>query len=694
MSRGSSVSDKEEHLKLASVVKGVHAKLRRELQESNGDFDKVWNEHCSNQDLLTEYAEAMHHLAVDHWSKNPETRIHWCRRTCLEYFLEGGLKRALDKEERQRLFNRQFSHRDSMSSQTSDDCEVSTSNVIVTDGQVTHTLFVKHPETASDVELSTALSNLQLFGQESAQTTDTYLLEESSYCVSCQRAKDNIDQLDLSHTDLNTKTVQEFSDTDKKVYPVQCRQCNTKVETMTSKTSDMMKLDSEKLQQRSGNTEAETTAQSPPARRRKLPDSFPTDILQATHILQPWQLPPEPTSTEKSPVLPAEETPTEAEQFPSAMRLTDTAHMADSSTKQHSEPPSCEPQPDISTRDQPEPPICIPHLNSPAKEHSEPPTQSLPLNSPTKEQPEPPFRGPADLYDNNNYSVSPSSEVQSLPSVGSQSLGGLSSSSGMDSDGFFVPSDQEAWRSKQHQLSKGNYTSVTLPFRGRIRLLDVGSCFNPFREFEEFLALGIDISPAVESVYHCDFLHLELSEPLQLAVDTMDSYLQSVKDPIERLPAECFHVVVFSLLLEYFPSAYQRWLCCQKAQQLLMINGLLLVITPDSGHQNRNAPMMKSWKKAIESLGYKRWKYVKQEHLHCMAFRKIHRSSTESYLVGDVTPDMMYIPQDFHEIKIQSKNFGISFSDNTLEDYNCIRETFNEMPLAEESEEEEEEDLC
>lgn len=33
---------------------------------------------------------------------------------------------------------------------------------------------------------------------------------------------------------------------------------------------------------------------------------------------------------------------------------------------------------------------------------------------------------------------------------------------------------------------------------GKIRLLDVGSCFNPFLKFDEFLTVGIDIVPAVE----------------------------------------------------------------------------------------------------------------------------------------------------------------------------------------------------
>lgn len=123
-----------------------------------------------------------------------------------------------------------------------------------------------------------------------------------------------------------------------------------------------------------------------------------------------------------------------------------------------------------------------------------------------------------------------------------------------------------------------------------------------------------------------------------------------MKSPVERLPKDSFHVVVFSLLLEYFPSPYQRWICCQKAYELLMINGLLLIVTPDSHQQHRNASMMKSWKIAIESLGFIRWRYIKLEHLHCMAFRKIFNAGEQSLFLSGITPDMLYIPQDFHDI--------------------------------------------
>lgn len=117
---------------------------------------------------------------------------------------------------------------------------------------------------------------------------------------------------------------------------------------------------------------------------------------------------------------------------------------------------------------------------------------------------------------------------------------------------------------------------------------------------------------------------------------------EPLTSPVTVLPEESFHVVVFSLLLEYLPSPHQRWICCRKAHRLLMLDGLLLIISPDSHHQQRNAPMMRSWKVAIEAMGFTRWRYAKQEHLHCMAFRKSKADS----VVAEKYSDMLYIPQD------------------------------------------------
>lgn len=140
---------------------------------------------------------------------------------------------------------------------------------------------------------------------------------------------------------------------------------------------------------------------------------------------------------------------------------------------------------------------------------------------------------------------------------------------------------------------------------------------------------------------------METTSPLE--IDIIKSYLQTLKSPVTELPKNSFHVIVFSLLLEYLPSPDQRWTCCLKANELLNTNGLLLIITPDSHKQHRNAAMIKSWKEAIESIGFKQWRYVKLEHLHCLAFRK--SAKTEELSVDlNVPSGMLYIPQDFHEL--------------------------------------------
>ena len=126
----------------------------------------------------------------------------------------------------------------------------------------------------------------------------------------------------------------------------------------------------------------------------------------------------------------------------------------------------------------------------------------------------------------------------------------------------------------------------------------------------------------------------------------LEEFLKQGKE-VQILPSGIFHIIVFSLLLSYFPSAVQRWECCRKAHRLLCTNGILLIVTPDSSHQNKNSAMIKSWKTGIESLGFVRWKYLKHTHLHCMAFRKV--APCHSYNHGNGSAEMMYIPQDFQE---------------------------------------------
>lgn len=110
---------------------------------------------------------------------------------------------------------------------------------------------------------------------------------------------------------------------------------------------------------------------------------------------------------------------------------------------------------------------------------------------------------------------------------------------------------------------------------------------------------------------------------------------------------QSFDVVVFCLLLSYLPHPAQRLKCCFNAHKILRMHGLLLVITPDSSHQNRHAALMKQWKSGIEGLGFSRWKYSKEEHLHCMAFRKV----TSVTCMREDDDHQLTIPQDSHKVE-------------------------------------------
>ncbi|KAJ0069881.1 hypothetical protein NL108_016044, partial [Boleophthalmus pectinirostris] len=67
-----------------------------------GDFDKIWREHCEDEQTLSEYANAMKNLADHHWTRKceGEGRIEWCRSVCQEYFLDGGMKKMIEKDEK------------------------------------------------------------------------------------------------------------------------------------------------------------------------------------------------------------------------------------------------------------------------------------------------------------------------------------------------------------------------------------------------------------------------------------------------------------------------------------------------------------------------------------------------------------------------------------------------------------------
>lgn len=188
----------------------------------------------------------------------------------------------------------------------------------------------------------------------------------------------------------------------------------------------------------------------------------------------------------------------------------------------------------------------------------------------------------------------------------------------------------------------------------KVKLLDVGSCFNPFKDFDIFDTIAIDLLPANEYVFQCDFLSvpiIKLDNCTAPCINVTDTIKDSEKseNKITSLSENHFDVVVFSLLLTYIPCPEKRLNLCQRAYKVLKVNGLLLIVSPDSCHQNKHAKIMKQWKFSIENLGFERIKYQKDEHLHLLAFRKV----SINYLWDNKLIDIyrqsehgLFIPQD------------------------------------------------
>ena len=213
-----------------------------------------------------------------------------------------------------------------------------------------------------------------------------------------------------------------------------------------------------------------------------------------------------------------------------------------------------------------------------------------------------------------------------------------------------------------------------------LTLLDVGSCYNPFRVYPFFYVIPIDIAPAEPDVYVCDFLNLAVVESQE------STFLNSRF--IGELPTAAFDVVVFSLLLDYFPCPKQRYSCVHKAYKLLKPEGLLFIITPDSKHSSANAPIMKKWRITLAQLGFSRIYYDKLPHIHCMAYRKDINPEVSKHWVSYTltkkkyaqTSASLHIPQDFQEISDQCDNVLHPKIERTSQDDAALVPLFSQLP--------------
>jgi len=195
-----------------------------------------------------------------------------------------------------------------------------------------------------------------------------------------------------------------------------------------------------------------------------------------------------------------------------------------------------------------------------------------------------------------------------------------------------------------------------------LRVLDVGSCYNPFGEFEDWQVLPVDIAPATPCVRFCDFLSVEL------AAETLIQE-RNHKTEVKSLEAGGYHVVIFCLLLEYLPSAALRLQAVEKAVGSLKEGGLLCIVTPDSCHQARNSEQLSSWKLGLGLLGLSKVTYTKAKHFHGLVYRK--PSCFQMELVKSECREAIG-----RKRKVSSKENNV---DNMLEENNTAKDQSTKM---------------
>eukprot|EP01032_Pedospumella_encystans_P019193 gene19193-21830_t len=249
-------------------------------------------------------------------------------------------------------------------------------------------------------------------------------------------------------------------------------------------------------------------------------------------------------------------------------------------------------------------------------------------------------------------------------------------------------------------------TTVDSPYGNRIKLLDVGSCYNPIGRSNNDASLDVtalDLYPADPSVFQADFLNLAIgakdSQPLiEASYSSSHPSGSAATSPVPgkesqrllSLPEGSFDVVTMSLVLNYLPSPEQRLAMIRKARQLLRspplqsapnsnstystsdINtphrtGLLLIaekesIFANSDHaiesvgQNKMA-LLSGWKQAIANEGFSLVKYQllhsgPKRASHVFAFATINPADSVTGTLNAIASEgkeqpKLWIRQDF-----------------------------------------------
>lgn len=207
-----------------------------------------------------------------------------------------------------------------------------------------------------------------------------------------------------------------------------------------------------------------------------------------------------------------------------------------------------------------------------------------------------------------------------------------------------------------------NNDNFTVP----LKLIDVGSCYNPFNMYDIFDVFAIDLYPANSSVLQCDFLNVNIGQNTVINGTV-----------VKEIQENSYDIATFCFLLEYIPTSELRIVACEKAYTLLKPGGLLIITTPDSKHVGANSKIMKCWRYTLAHLGFNRIKYEKLRFMHCMAFRKtLSREVAARWAKLYKEPYMKYaiqIPQDTNNL----------LEETALDlDKNTVAEDFKILPFS------------